>query len=104
MVVKKNNGAAENFVEGNPFNEGRATSVTVTEVDKTVSEKEQIVDRMTKTTNISEAEARGMMGLSAKKPGEYDKLTATQKKDFDFARAIGINESDAFKLVRIASR
>jgi hypothetical protein len=34
-------------------------------------------------------------------PAAYTKLNEAQKKEYDFARAIGISEADAFKLVKI---
>ena len=88
--------AAENFVEGSPLNEGR-TAGTV--INSTRDEKRAASDKM-----LHEA-----MGLSAEqhriltggKPAEYANLTEKQRKDFDFARLIGLSESDALKVATI---
>jgi hypothetical protein len=35
------------------------------------------------------------------KPAGYENLNEGQKKEFDFARMIGLSEADAFRLVKI---
>ena len=84
--ITKHNGAAENFVEGSPLNEGRTAG---TLINSTRDEKRAASDKM-----LHEA-----MGLSAEqhriltggKPAEYANLTEKQRKDYDFARLIGLS-------------
>ena len=47
---------------------------------------------------ITEAERRTIKG---EKPAGYADLTESQRKEFDFAKMIGISEADCFKLVQI---
>jgi hypothetical protein len=89
-AVKMNNGAAQNFVEGSPFNEGRSNAVT-----ETRSTRKDIFAKGDKVL-------REALGITETKPsGEYEKLTEAQRKEFDFARTIGLSEADAFTLVKI---
>jgi hypothetical protein len=107
--VVKNNGAGQNFVEGSPFNGDRANSyspgyITVTETgetSETIKKKKLMVESVAAGMGISKAEARGVLGLPAKQPKGRKDLTEGQKKEFDFARMIGISEADAFKLVEL---
>lgn len=101
--IKKHNGAAENFVEGNPFNQGEnfstgyvkeTTKPGVTKGDKIM------IDHMLKRGEINEAQHRKLTG---QKPVEYDALNEAQKKEFDGARLIGISEADCFKLARMST-
>lgn len=97
--IKKNNGAADKFVEGNPFNQGDNFSTGyVKETIKSHLQKgdKVLFDGLLKLGKITEAEHSKMTG---KKPEGYDKLTEQKRKDFDFAIAVGLSESDAFKLV-----
>jgi hypothetical protein len=107
--IKKNNGTGDTFVEGNPL--GR----TVEELRESFSSgyiKENnnphakgdkvLFDGLLKMGKITEAEHRKMTGND--KPEGYGKLSEQQRRDFDFARAVGINESDAFTLVNITGR
>lgn len=88
--IRMNNGRSENFVENNPFNDGRGN--TVTETNNT---RKDIFAKGDKVL-------REALGIPEVKPSaEYEKLTEGQKKEFDFARAIGISESDAFTVVKI---
>jgi hypothetical protein len=57
-----------------------------------------VFDAYLKAGKITEAEHRKMTG---QKPEGYDKLTDTQKKEFNGARLIGISEADAFTLARM---
>jgi hypothetical protein len=99
--IKKKNGAIENFVEGSPFNSERSTNANNTQADKTVGKKERLVEHMVKNNDISEAEARGVLGLKEKMP---DGLTRLQECDYRFARRCGINEADAMTLAKLPLR
>ena len=85
--IKKNNGAADN-------GHGEA----ITEVDRTTSKKEALVKSVMKSENISEAEARGIVGLRPKGPEGLDKK---QAQEYRFARAIGLSESDAMVVAKL---
>lgn len=91
--IKKNNGAGDTFTEGNPFNGGRGSSATaITEASSTRKDIFAKGDKI-----IKEA-----LGITEAKPSaEYAMLTEGQRKEFDFARAIGISEADAYKVVAI---
>jgi len=95
-TVNKHNGAADNFVEGSPFNEGR-TPITATDNTPVIAMKEASVERL-KKTGLSEADARGILGLAPKQP---EGLTRRQAAEYTFAIRCGISESDALKLVKI---
>ncbi|MGA2876925.1 MAG: hypothetical protein ABSE82_15505 [Nitrososphaerales archaeon] len=96
-TVNKHNGAADNFVEGSPFNEGRNAASATTESDPIIQMKEASVERL-KKTGLSEADARGILGLAPKQP---EGLTRRQAAEYTFAIRCGISESDALKLVKI---
>lgn len=102
--IKKNNGAAETFVEGNPFNSQRGSSQVITETNNNTRKNpcaggdKIMFDSWLKAGEITEAQHSSLTG---QKPEGYDALTEQQKKDFDFARKIGISEADAFKLTKI---
>jgi hypothetical protein len=91
--IKKNAGAAEMFVEGSPFNGDRGNSFSEGYIKETT-------DPFAKGDKIL-CEALGIP-MPGQKPEAYEKLTEQKKKDYDFARAIGLSESDAFRLVKIA--
>ena len=38
----------------------------------------------------------------AAKPEGYEKLSEQQRKEFDFARAVGISEADSFTLAKMS--
>lgn len=101
--IKKNNGRVENFVEGSPFNEGREFSPGYvqgnTAAHLTEKSNKALADGLLKIGKITEAEYAKMTGA---KPEGYDKLTDQQRKDFDFARLIGISEADAFKVAKLS--
>jgi hypothetical protein len=105
--ITKNNGAVQNFVEGSPFNEGRsggrnAGGTTVTETDSKITKKRKaMIESCADSMGCSKKEARAFLGLPPKKPKAYKNLSEGQQKEFDFARMIGISESDAFKLVAL---
>ena len=88
-AIRKHNGVADNgniteFSEsGNSFSAGYVKEPT---------------DPFTKADKIL-YEALGIP-MPSGKPAEYDKLNEGQKKEFDFARLIGLTEVDALKLVK----
>ena len=98
--IKKNNGTAENFVEGSPFNGDRSKAATNNTRKDTLAKGDKVLfDGLLKVGSITEAEHRKLTGS---KPEGYDKLSETQRKEFDFARAVGISEADSFKLAKMA--
>jgi hypothetical protein len=106
--IKKNNGAGDNFVEGNPLRtveEFRESSnnfspgYTKEKTDSCAKGDKVMFDGLLKLGKITEAEHRKLTG---QKPEGYEKLSEQQRKDFDFARLIGISEGDAFKVARMA--
>lgn len=108
-AVRKNNGAASNYVEGNPFGptveEFRESSYNfspgyIKEVTNPYAKADAMIfEGLRKAGRITEAEHTKLTGA---KPEGYEKLTEQKKADFDFARAIGLSESEAFNLVNIA--
>lgn len=95
-TFKKHNGADTKFVEGSPFNDEH----TITETNNTNRDPYAKMDGVLHEAlhlsgNISAAELKQLRG---DKPEAYDTLNETQKRDYDFARAIGLNESDALKV------
>jgi hypothetical protein len=106
--VKKNNGAADNYVEGNPVGptaqEFRESSNNfspgyIKETTNPCAKGDKIMfDAWLKEGKITEAEYSKLTG---NKPEGYEKLSEKQRKDFDFARAIGISEADAFKVAKM---
>jgi hypothetical protein len=100
--IKKNAGAAEMFVEGSPFNGDRSNTTVVPETKKDVYSKgdKALADGLLKLGKITEAEHAKLTGNA--RPQGYEKLSEKQKKEYDFARLIGINESDAFKVARLS--
>ncbi len=99
--IKKNNGASQNFVEGSPFNGDRSTATAENNPSKDVVAKSDkaLADGLLKVGAITEAEHKKLTGNG--KPDGYEKLTEAQRKEFDFARAVGISEADAFRLLAI---
>jgi len=103
-VVKKHNGAVENFVEGSPLNEGRRQVITETNTRKNIFAKGDaiMIENMTHPITkqpLTEAEKRSLTGG---KPAEYGSLTERQKKEFDGARLFNISEADSLKLAKMA--
>ena len=104
-VVKKHNGALENFDESNPLQraEGRSAPITETSIRKDIFAKgdavllESMTHPVTKEP-ITESEKRRLRG---DRPAAYDSLNEVQKKEFDQARMFGISESDALVLARL---
>lgn len=106
--VKKNNGAGDNFTENNPLRpveEFRESSNNfapgyVKEVKDPCAKGDRILfDGLLKAGKITESEHRKITG---QKPEGYDKLSEQQRKEFDFARAVGISEADCFTLAKMA--
>jgi hypothetical protein len=107
-AIRKNNGAGDNFVEGNPLGrtveELRENSFSAGYIKETTNlcakGDKVLFDGLLKLGKITEAEHTKLTG---QKPQGYTELTEQQRKDFDFARLIGISEADAFKVAKIAS-
>lgn len=99
-VIRKHNGIADNFVEGNPFGEQLITESYVTETDNApvVALQEASVERL-KKTGLSEADARAIYGLPTKKAPEG--LNRRQLADYNFAVRCGLKESDALQLAKM---
>lgn len=107
--VRKNNGAGDNYVEGNPLGltaeEFRESSNNfspgyIKETTNPCAKGDKIMfDGWLKAGKITEADYRKLTG---QKPAEYDRLTEQQRKEFDSARTLGISEADAFKLAKMA--
>jgi hypothetical protein len=101
-TIRKYNGAAHNGYE--KFREADYSQQTgkslirgndggpILECDRLLVES---LTHPTEHRKLTEAEKRKLLGLP---PAEYDNFTEAQKKDFDFARAVGISEADALKL------
>lgn len=96
--IRKHNGAGDNFVEGNPL--GR-TVEEFRESSNNFSSGyiKETTDPCAKGDKIL-YEALGIP-MPGAKPSGYETLTEAQKKEFDFARMIGISEADSFRLVKI---
>jgi hypothetical protein len=106
--VRKNNGAGDNYSEGNPFRpaeEFRESSNNFSpgymkeNANPCAKGDKVMFDWMLKVGKITEADYRKLTG---QKPAEYDRLTEQQRKEFDFARAVGISEADCLKLAKMA--
>jgi hypothetical protein len=97
--IKKHNGSADNFVEGSPLNGDRGKAFTNTDTRVEVSKGDKaLADGLLKLGKITEAEHAKLVG---KKPQGYEQLSEQQRKEFEFARMIGLSEVDAFRLVNI---
>jgi hypothetical protein len=97
--IKKHNGSADNFVEGSPLNGDRGKAFTNTETRAEVSKGDKaLADGLLKLGKITEAEHAKLLG---KKPEGYENLNEGQRKEFEFARMIGLSEVDAFRVVNI---
>jgi hypothetical protein len=97
--IKKHNGPADNFVEGSPLNGDRGKAFTNTATRAEVSKGDKaLADGLLKLGKITEAEHAKLVG---KKPAGYEKLNEGQRKEFEFARMIGLSEVDAFRVVNI---
>jgi hypothetical protein len=105
--INKHNGACENFVEGSPFNEGRTagTAANSTRKDSFAGGDAVLLEHMTYPPQhpnhgqrISEADKSKLRG---EKPAAYANLTEKKKKDYDFARQIGLSEADALRVATI---
>jgi hypothetical protein len=87
--IPKNNGASDN-------GHGEA----ITEVDRTTTKKEALVQSAMRSTNMSEAEVRATLGLKPKSP---DGLTKQQVFEYRFAKAIGLSEADAMNVAKLTN-
>jgi hypothetical protein len=100
--TKKNNGGSDNFNESNPWNGDRTNNFSPGYITETTNPCEKgdkiMIDWLLNNGKITEAQHRKLTG---QKPEGYEQLSEQQRKEFDFARLIGISESDAFKVARI---
>lgn len=99
--IKKNNGSVDNFVENNPFNDGRSSSFSPGYIKQSSEEMcakgdKVMFDGLLKLGKITEAEHKKLTGA---KPEGYTKLNEQQRKDFDFCRMSGLSEAQAFTFV-----
>lgn len=97
--IKKHNGSGDNFIEGNPFNGDRKQTITENKTDVRTRVDKATADGLLKCGSITEAEHAKLVG---KKPAGYEQLSEQQRKDYDFARLIGISEADAFKVAKLS--
>jgi hypothetical protein len=101
-IIAKHNGAAETFVEGNPFNEFRSSTFSEGYVQET-----NVPFAETDKSLFDILESRGEMTAEQKRvalgqpPSAYTNLTEAQRKEYDFARSIRISEADALKLAKM---
>jgi hypothetical protein len=98
-AIRKHNGTVDNFNEKNPFN-GDRQAFTENDAPKTTCAKgdRALYDGLRSIGKITEAEHTKLVG---KKPEGYENLNEGQKKEWDFARLIGLSSDDAFRLVNI---
>jgi hypothetical protein len=96
--IKKHNGPSDNYIEGNPL--GRSAE-EFRENGNSFSPGyiKEVTDPCAKGDKIL-FEALGIP-MPGAKPAGYENLNEGQKKEFDFARMIGLSEADAFRLVKI---
>jgi hypothetical protein len=85
--IKKNNGASGNGHSGEAIIESVANS-----------KKEAQVAGIMQSMKLTENAARSFLGLKPKGPAGLD---AKQAKSYAFARAVGLNESDAMKVAKL---
>jgi hypothetical protein len=93
--VVKHNGAADN---GHLFTESAGMELSADEVTTLQNTEAQIKSYML-TCNISEADARRVMGLP---PVEITKLGRHAVADYTCARAMGLSEADAVVAVKMS--
>jgi hypothetical protein len=105
--IKKHNGVADNFSENNPlrpveeFRENSFSPGYIKETtDRCAKGDKVLFDGLLKLGKITEAEHAKLTGA---KPKGYDQLTEQQRKDFDFARAVGLTEAQAFEMTKTTS-
>ncbi|MGE5052911.1 MAG: hypothetical protein ACM3WP_02000 [Acidobacteriota bacterium] len=96
-AIRKHNGASDNFSETNPFRPVEEFRESANNFSPGYIK--EVTDPCAKGDKIL-FEALGIP-MPGGKPEGYEKLNEGQKKEFDFARLIGLSEADAFKLVRI---
>ena len=91
--IRKFNGASDNGHDDGYVREA-ANSNSVTEGDKL------ILEAMQSRGDITADQVRVALGQP---PAEYANFTEAQKKEFDFARSIGISEVDALRLAKMTT-
>jgi len=101
-TIPKYNGAAHNgyeeFRESGSSQEAGKPLIRGNDGGPILESDRLMVESLTHPTEhrkLTEAEKRKLLGQP---PAEYDNFTEAQKRNFDFARAIGISEADALKL------
>lgn len=109
--IRKHNGATDNYREGNPFGptveEWRESANNfsagyIKEVTNPCAKGDKVLfDGLLKLGKVTEAQHAQLVG---KKPAGYEQLNEKQRKEYDFARLIGINEADAFKVARMTGK
>jgi hypothetical protein len=96
--IKKNNGAEDTFVEGDPFAGQRSTSFSY-ELNEADSDPYAKGDRLIcEALKLTPEQTRKVLKLDDAMPAD---LNEGQRQEWRFARSIGISESDCTKLVRI---
>jgi|ERR1700722_1259705 len=104
IVITKHNGRVENFDESNPMHraDGAPTSTTNNAGTEARAKSDAALFKTMTVpeTNrpLNEAQRRQLTG---EQPAEYAALTSRQKSEYNFARAIGISESDSLKLAHL---
>jgi hypothetical protein len=108
--ISKNNGSADSWVEGSPFNNQLSTT-NFTETDVAKKDPYAKVDGLmvkhmkhpVTRQPLTEAEQRKALGILHSKEIEPElaKLTARQRNEFNHLLKVGLNEADALKLATI---
>ena len=105
--VKKHNGASENFDESNPLQRAEGRTPLTGNNDgkrKDIFAKGDrvMLDFMEARGEITKDQSRLLRGKKSSEAKEaYKGFTDRQKKEFDDARMLGFNESDALKLANL---
>jgi hypothetical protein len=97
IVTTKHNGRLENFDESNPMHRADGAPTFTTNNAGTEA-------RAKSDANLYEAlglTVEEKNKLTGKHTNAYDNLTERQKSEYNFARAIGISESDSLKLAHL---
>lgn len=89
--IKKKNGAAENFVEGSPFNRERSGTTITAQETRTATKKEKLVEHMV-VGGADPRATRAFLGLQETAP---EGLNRRQASEYRFARKCGLSESDS---------
>jgi hypothetical protein len=102
VVIKKNNGTMQTFVEGDPFNGERSTHYAYEAVNETADPFAATDKLLCESMKLSpEDTKRVMVGLGHRDDSVPDGLTEGQREEYRFARSIGISEADSLRLVNL---